>query len=76
LTMDDLAAYKGESGVSLHRGATTFADGYIQGSETLAESVESELEEGEKPSLEYIGEEYLPAYLGFYNNLLTEEVNP
>lgn len=77
LTAEDLAAYRDESAVSLHRGATTFADGYIQGSETLTESVQSELEEGEKPSLEYIGEEYLPAYLAFYNNLLAEEeVNP
>jgi starch synthase len=76
LTMEDLAAYRDEAGVSLHKGATTFADGYIQGSESLTESVEAELQDGEKPRLEYLSEEYLPAYLEFYNSLLTEEVNP
>ncbi|MEZ5041382.1 MAG: glycogen/starch synthase [Saprospiraceae bacterium] len=77
LTAKDLNAYQNGSGVTLHKGAIAFSDAFIQGSENLSETVEVELtNEENKPKLDFVEGEYLPAYLAFYHNLLTEEVNP
>ena len=73
LTEDDLKAYQNGDAISLHKGATTFADGFVIGSENLDPSVEAELSGSETPSTSYIGKEDLPAYVDFYNTLLTEE---
>lgn len=73
LTEEDLKAYQNGTGVSLHQGATTFADGFVLGSESLTPGVEEQLSDSEKPSTPFIGKEDLPAYLEFYKTLLAEE---
>jgi len=75
LEPEDLGAYKNGKGITLHNGASTFTDAIITGSETLSKDSAQILAETEKPVLEYKGEEeYLSAYLEFYNSLLELEV--
>lgn len=77
LEPEDLVAYLGDDQkVNLDKGATTFTDALIKGSENLADSVPPLLEGLEKPILEHQSEEnYLSAYLDFYNVLLEQEVS-
>ena len=74
LEPEDLIAYKSKDSelIDLHNGACTYADAVITGSDTE----ELVVPEGiDKPLLEFKGEEeYLPAYLEFYNSLLEQEV--
>ena len=75
LEPEDLDAYKVGKNISLHTGAATFADAIITGSEKLSKSTAKIIEETDKPVLEYKGEEeYLAAYLEFFNSLLEQEV--
>lgn len=75
LTEEDLNAYKNGEGVTLHQGAITYSDAIIHGSESLTESVTKELEDAEKPVLEYQGDEgFEPTYVEFYNSLTPKEV--
>lgn len=75
LSNNDLDAYANGNGVvNLHHGAISFADAVITGSESLNDSVKEVLNGSSKPSLAFKKEEeYLSAYLEFYNELLTEE---
>ncbi|MCR9288346.1 MAG: glycogen/starch synthase [Bacteroidetes bacterium] len=74
LEEDDLGAYKNEKGVNLHKGAISYSDAIIQGSESLSDSVSGLIENLDKPILEHQSEEdYLKAYLEFYNTLLAEQ---
>jgi len=74
LEPEDLVAYQNGDEIGLHKGAATFADGIITGSENLEDSVTKELAQIERPILEFKGEEeYLPAYLDFFNSLLEQE---
>ncbi len=75
LEAEDLAAYKSGKNVSLHNGAATYCDAIITGSEKLSKATSKIIEETDKPVLEYKGEEeYLAAYLEFFNSLLEQEV--
>ena len=75
LQPEDLTAYKNGEEVNLHNGATTFSDAVIRGSEEMGDSVDKLLEGIDKPSLDFKNkEEYLPAYLDFYQSLLEQEV--
>ncbi|NND88488.1 MAG: starch synthase, partial [Flavobacteriaceae bacterium] len=75
LDPEDLSAYKDGDNINLHTGAATYADAVIRGSEALDAANEDLLEGLEKPYLEFKSEEeYLPAYLEFYNSLLEQEV--
>ena len=75
LEADDLAAYFNGDGITLHKGACVFSDAIIKGSEGLDDSAEEALLGIEKPILEFKGEEdYLSAYLEFYNSVLEQEV--
>ncbi|HEB62350.1 MAG TPA: starch synthase [Bacteroidetes bacterium] len=75
LEEEDLAAFKKGKGVSLHKGAITYADAIITGSEKLSKTTANLLDGVEKPILEYKNEEeYLAAYLEFFNSLLEQEV--
>lgn len=70
----DLAAYQEEDKVVLNKGAISFADAVIIGSEELSEEQAALVADLDKPVLEYQGtENYLPAYLEFFKTL-TEEV--
>ena len=76
LSEDDLSAYVNGSDLQLHHGALEFADGVIAGSEAINPSVQEALNNAEKPVLGFSdSEEYLAAYMEFYNTLLTEEVS-
>ena len=75
LTAADLTAFQNGNGVSLHKGAITHADAVIAGSEDLGSSLQESLASAGKPVLDFKGEEYLNAYLEFYNTLLAEEVS-
>ncbi len=75
LTSEDLNAYQNGSGITLHSGAVAFADGVIRGSEELPDSVSKVLKKTNKPILDYQGDDYLAAYMEFYQNFLAEEVS-
>lgn len=73
LSEEDIAAYEIDGGINLHNGATSYADAIIKGSEEMEGSVDQLL--ADNTSLEFKNkEEYLPAYLDFYNSLLEQEV--
>lgn len=74
LQPEDLGAYQNGQGVTLHKGAATYSDAVIKGSEKFGDAVSKVLDSLDKPVLEFAGEEdYLSAYLEFYNSLLKEE---
>lgn len=76
LNEGDLKAYKTNDKIVVDRGAATFADGVIVGSESLSESVTEMLEGLEVPVLQYPGAEkeaYLPAYLEFFKSFLEQK---
>ncbi|HHH49926.1 MAG TPA: starch synthase [Saprospiraceae bacterium] len=74
LQREDLVAFGNGTKVDLHKGAISFSDALIQGSENLDDSVTDLLSETDKPVLDFQQEEdYLSAYLEFYNTLLEEE---
>ena len=75
LNEDDLKAYQNGSGVTLHKGAISYADALVIGSEKVGESVSKALSGIDKPVMGYLSDgENLDAYLEFYNSLTTEEV--
>ena len=75
LIQEDLVAFKNGDGLTLHKGATTYADAIIKGSEEMEDDIMKEIEGHDKPVLEYKSEiEYLSEYLGFYHSLLEQEV--
>jgi starch synthase len=75
LEAEDLAAYLNGDEITLHKGACAFSDAIIKGSEGMGDSVEKALTGLDKPILEFKGEEdYLSAYLEFYNSVLEQEV--
>jgi starch synthase len=76
LNEGDLKAYKTNDKIDVDRGAATFADGVIVGSESINESVTETLAGLETPVLEYPGAEkeaYLPAYLEFFKSFLEQK---
>lgn len=77
LEPEDLVAYlDSEEKVDLFKGASTFTDAVIEGSEKLNGAVPQLLKNLEKPILEFQSEDqYLSAYLDFYNMLLEQEVS-
>ncbi len=75
LSESDLTAYQNDNGFTLHKGAHSYSDAVIQGSENIDEDVLESLKSMEKPFLEYQGEDtYIDAYLEFYKAFLKEEV--
>ncbi len=71
---DTLKVYN-QDGVTLHKGAISYSDAVVQGSETIEEGLEDYIKEQETPFLEYNGEEnLLEGYMEFYNSLLEEKV--
>lgn len=79
LTESDLGAYQNGTGVNLNKGAIKYADAIVLGSENTPAGLSESLEELDKPVLKAPAseeEDYLAAYIEFYNSLLEEEVNP
>lgn len=75
LTEDDLSAYQNAEGITLHKGAIAFSDAVIIGNEEVSDVIKLEAQEVDKPVLEYMKEDYLPAYLDFYQTVLAEKVS-
>ena len=73
LEENDLDAYHKDDGIILHRGAITYSDALIKGSETLPTFIESALRESGKPILEFSDDENSPAACVEFYNSLTEE---
>ena len=74
MSSDKLAIYAEGNG-ALHKGAVSFSDAVIQGSESIDEDVIDYIEKSETPLLNYGGEEnLLEGYMEFYNTLLEEKV--
>lgn len=70
LEPDDLKPYQNGTGITLHKGAMTFADALIIGSKDLSDLVKEEVSQ-EKPILDFQeADSYLPAYLDFYKQIL------
>lgn len=83
LTEADLGAYQNGTGVNLSKGAVKYADAIVIGSEEMPANLKKLLDEQGKPVMrapvpgpDGDGEDYLSAYIEFYNALLEEEVNP
>jgi starch synthase len=75
LDPEHLENYKNGNGMALHGVALNYSDAVIIGSPDLSEVNEKLLADLKKPVLEFLSEEeYLPAYLEFYNSLLEQEV--
>lgn len=72
LSEGDLEHYYGENGPTLHHGALVYADAVVKGSEQLHENISAELLKTDKPVLDVHTEDYLPAYLDFYQLVLGE----
>ena len=75
LSAEDLDAYVNGSGnITLDKGAISFSDAIIRGSDTYNEELEALLLTTDIPVLEYQGEEnFSGAYVDFYLSLLEEE---
>ncbi len=75
ISENEMKAYAGEDGVTLHEGAIAFSDGVVMGSEEVEAQVREKLDSADKPLLPYNREgEFFAEYMDFYNALMAEEV--
>ncbi len=75
LEPEDMKDFKEGDKIALHKGALMSADGVIKGSENVSDIDEKIISGLKVPVLEYHNEEeYLAAYLEFFNNLMESEV--
>lgn len=75
LEESDLKAYLEGDNVTLQKGALSFADATVKGSEALVDADQEAFDNSEKPTLDIAKEESsMAAYLEFYNSLLEQEV--
>lgn len=75
LKESDLESYKTGDKFTVDKGAASFSDGVIVGSESLNDDVTQTIKDLGVPVLDYPGSEkteYLPAYLEFFNSFLVE----
>jgi starch synthase len=70
LKPEQLLAFKNGTGITLDKGAIQYADGLIQGSKQLNDSVSESIKSSEKPFILTEEEEFLPSYIDFYKNLI------
>lgn len=75
MNQEDLLPYALNNELAMDEGAIFYADGVIKGQQTLSESIEELFENLDKPTLDFIEEDnYLQAYVEFYNHVLAESV--
>ncbi|MGK0387553.1 MAG: starch synthase [Maribacter sp.] len=75
MSSEKLSVYSDDNGIALHKGAISFSDAVIQGSESIDEDLAEFIEKSETPFLNFSGEEnLLEGYMEFYNSLLEEKV--
>ena len=74
LLPEDLKAFQnGKGSIKLHKGGTNYADAIIVGSEKLERTWAKEVKDAKKPTLDFVQDEnFMPAYLDFYKELLEE----
>lgn len=70
LKPEQLLAYKNGTGINLDKGAIQYADGIIQGSQEISESLTASLKTLDKPFIQTGAEDFLPSYIDFYKNLI------
>ena len=71
LTDEDLEEYRKDGKITLHEGAIQYADGLIQGSESLPEDVQQAFDQFSSSKIKHEEETFLPDYLEFYKSLIT-----
>ncbi len=69
LKMDQLNVFKNGTGIALQKGAIQYADGIIQGSSNLHESLLQAVQTHNKPYIETPEEDFLPNYIDFYKTI-------
>ncbi len=75
LEPEDLKDYSEDGKITLNKGAMLSADGVIRGTEKISDIDEKTIEGLTVPVLDYQNEEeYLAAYLEFFNKLMENEV--
>ncbi|MDX1684430.1 MAG: glycogen/starch synthase [Saprospiraceae bacterium] len=68
---EDLKAYKDGDKINLHKGAISYADALVMGSDELPDRVQKAVNDADLPKLEYVeDDELLPSYIKFYQELL------
>lgn len=67
--MDQLNVFKNGTGIALQKGAIQYADGIIQGSSNLHESLLQAVQTHNKPYIETPEEDFLPNYIDFYKTI-------
>ncbi|MEO1259105.1 MAG: glycogen/starch synthase [Bacteroidota bacterium] len=74
MSEENLSVYLNGTGVTLDKGAASYSDALIRGSEEMNDDQEELFSDTSLPVLEYKTEdEFLSAYLDFYHSLLEEE---
>jgi len=75
LEPEDLKDFSADGKITLNKGAMLCADGVIRGTEKISDLDEKTIGGLDVPVLDYQNEEeYLAAYLEFFNNLMENEV--
>ena len=75
LEPEDMKDFTEDGKIALHKGALMSSDGIIKGTEKVSERDEKVLAGLKVPVLDYHNEEeYLAAYIEFFNNLMESEV--
>lgn len=75
LSPEDLQAYQNGEGITLQKGAVTYADAVVQGSPDMDAALLKLIEAMDKPFLPFPGEDYLAPIFEFYQTLLPEKVS-
>lgn len=70
LKPEQLLAFKNGTGITLDKGAIQYADGIIQGSQSISDALSTSIQSTEKPFIKTTEEEFLPSYIDFYKNLI------
>lgn len=70
----DLDAFYKDGELFIDKGAIHFSDAIVQGSNKLSPAVLDEINNAEKPILEFSDENYMAKHLEFYKNVLAQTV--
>ncbi|MEM8585026.1 MAG: glycogen/starch synthase [Bacteroidota bacterium] len=74
LSENDLDTFFEDGQLAVHKGAISYADAVIKGTEDISDTYSSLLSSANKPILDIQGDEATAAISEFYESLLTEEV--
>ncbi|MEM6877790.1 MAG: glycogen/starch synthase, partial [Bacteroidota bacterium] len=74
LSSDDLDAFFEDGKLAVHKGAISYADAIVKGTEDISPTYSALLSAADKPILDIQGDEITAAIAEFYDSLLAEEV--